>query len=55
MRLVALIRLNLNSSEIAVLFNIAPDSVRKSRYRLAKKLDLEGEKEVYSYLARAHM
>ncbi len=53
MRLVSLIRLNLNSNEIAVLFNIAPDSVRKSRYRLAKKLDLEGEKDLYSYLYTA--
>jgi len=49
-RLMSLVRLNLNSTEIAVLFNIAPESVRKSRYRLAKKLGLEGEKDLYPYL-----
>lgn len=36
----AYIKINLNTKEIAQLFNITPDSVKTSRYRIRKKLNL---------------
>ncbi|MBP1651960.1 MAG: hypothetical protein H6Q26_2117, partial [Bacteroidetes bacterium] len=43
-RLAALIKLNMNSKDMATLLAISPDSLRVSRYRLRKKLGLdEGE------------
>lgn len=39
-RLLALTKLNLNTKEMAAMLGISPDSIRKSRYRLYKKLDL---------------
>jgi len=50
LRLIALIRLALRPNEIASLLNIATESVRKSRYRLARKMGLEGEKNLVDYL-----
>ncbi|MEO1021364.1 MAG: tetratricopeptide repeat protein [Bacteroidota bacterium] len=41
-RLAALVRLNLSSKEIAGILNISPKSVDQSRYRLRKKLNLNG-------------
>ncbi len=44
MRLIALLRMNLNSSDIATLLAISQDSLRVARYRLKKKLNIsEGE------------
>lgn len=43
LRLLALLKLNLSSKEIANILNISPDSVKKSRYRLRKKMELEEE------------
>ncbi|WP_194765645.1 tetratricopeptide repeat protein [Tamlana sp. I1] len=43
-RLLALEKLNLNTSEIASMLGISPDSVNTSRYRLRKKLDAPKEK-----------
>ena len=43
LRLLALVKLNLSSKEIANILNISPDSVKKSRYRLRKKMELEEE------------
>lgn len=44
LRLVALIKMNLNSKDMATLFGISPDSLRVARYRLRKKLDIpQGE------------
>ncbi|RPE05610.1 tetratricopeptide repeat protein [Chitinophaga lutea] len=44
LRLVALLRMNLNSGDIATLLGISPDSLRVVRYRLRKKLNLpQGE------------
>jgi tetratricopeptide (TPR) repeat protein len=40
MRLIALLRINLDSADIATLFNISTDSLRVSRYRLRKKLNM---------------
>jgi tetratricopeptide (TPR) repeat protein len=45
LRLVALIKMNLGSEEIATILGISNDSVRVMRYRLRKKLNLQqGEK-----------
>jgi tetratricopeptide (TPR) repeat protein len=44
LRLIALIKLNLSSKDIATLLGISQDSLRVSRYRLRKKLDMvQGE------------
>lgn len=44
LRLVALLKMNLSSDNIATLLGISPDSLRVSRYRLRKKLGLgQGE------------
>ncbi len=44
LRLVALLRMNLSSADMATLLGISQDSLRVSRYRLRKKLNLaEGE------------
>ncbi|WP_420582019.1 tetratricopeptide repeat protein [Reichenbachiella sp.] len=49
-RLCALIRMNLANNEIATLLNIEPKSVKMARYRLKKKLALEEEQELNSYI-----
>ena len=41
MRLMSLLKMNLNSKEIANILNISSEGVKKARYRLRKKLDLE--------------
>ena len=43
LKLGALIRLGLDTSELAIFLNITMDSVRKARFRLRKKLDLQDE------------
>ncbi|MEI9807448.1 MAG: hypothetical protein WDO16_05940 [Bacteroidota bacterium] len=44
LRLVALLRMNLSSADIATLLGISQDSLRVARYRLRKKLNIaEGE------------
>ncbi len=44
LRLLALLKMNLSSADIATMLGISPDSLRISRYRLRKKLGLpEGE------------
>lgn len=50
MRLAAYIRMNLSSKEIAPLMNISVRSVEISRYRLRKKINIEHDKNLYSYL-----
>jgi len=40
MRLIALLKINLDSADIATLLGISPDSLRVSRYRLRKKLNI---------------
>ena len=41
LRLIALIKLNLSSKDMATLLGISPESLRVSRYRLRKKLKLD--------------
>ena len=44
LRLIALLKMNMNSPDMATLLGISPDSLRVARYRLRKKLSLhEGE------------
>ncbi|MEL6867374.1 MAG: tetratricopeptide repeat protein [Bacteroidota bacterium] len=51
-RLCALLRLNLNSKEIASLLHIGHGSVNTARYRLRKKLELEGEQDLIGFLLK---
>jgi DNA-binding CsgD family transcriptional regulator len=41
MRLIALLKVNMDSKDIAGLLGISNDSLRVARYRLRKKLNLE--------------
>lgn len=50
LKLCAYLRLNLSSKEIAQLFNISPRSVEIKRYRLRKKLNLQHEDNLVSYI-----
>lgn len=49
-RLAAFLRMNLTTKEIAVTLNVLPDSILKSKYRLKKKLELEKETDLTSFL-----
>lgn len=43
LRLMALIKMNMSSKEIANLLNISQDGVKKARYRLKRKMELDTE------------
>ncbi len=43
LRLLALLKMNLSSKEIANILNISAEGIKKARYRLRKKLDLSTE------------
>ena len=49
-RLCALIKLNMNSKEMASVLNVAPNSIKSSRYRLKKKLDLDVEADLEEFI-----
>lgn len=49
-RLCALIKLNLSNKEIASILSVTVDSVYKSRYRLRKKMNLEKETDLTSFI-----
>ncbi|WP_422107522.1 tetratricopeptide repeat protein [Winogradskyella sp.] len=49
-RLCSLIKLNMDSKQIAILQNISPSSVKMSRYRLRKKLNLNPDQDIYAFL-----
>ena len=49
-RLAALIRMNVNSKDIASILNISPEGVKKARYRLRKKLNLSSDDNMENYL-----
>ncbi len=51
LRLISLIKMNLNSQEIASVLNISGEGIKKARYRLRKKLSLEGENSLEDFLA----
>lgn len=49
-KLSCLLRMNLSSKEIATLLNISDEGVKKGRYRLRKKLNLDSEVNLQEYL-----
>jgi len=52
LKLAALIKLNLSIKEAAAVLNISPDSLRKARYRLRKKLGLYERENLTDFLSR---
>jgi len=52
LKLAAFIRLNLSTKEIATLIFISPESVKKARTRLRKKLELEPDESLIPFLQR---
>ncbi len=48
--LASLLRLNLNTKEIAIIKNISPNSVKVLRYRLRKKLDMNKSNNLSEFL-----
>lgn len=50
-RLAAFLRMNLTTKEIAATLNVLPDSILKSKYRLKKKLELDKETDLSSFLS----
>ncbi len=53
LRLAALVRMNLNLKEAAAILGISSESVKTSRYRLRKKLDLPKEENLVDYIIKA--
>jgi tetratricopeptide (TPR) repeat protein/DNA-binding CsgD family transcriptional regulator len=49
-RLISLMKMNLSAKEIANILRISSDGVKKARYRLRKKLDLDSQVDLQSYL-----
>ena len=43
LRLLALLKMNLSSKEIASILNISPEGIKKARYRLRKKMGIQTE------------
>lgn len=50
LRLMALLKMNLSSKEIANILNISNDGIKKARYRLRKKLDLSTEDSLQEFI-----
>lgn len=50
LKLCSFLKLNFNSKDIANLMGISPDSVKVSRYRLRKKLELERSDNLANYI-----
>lgn len=50
-RLMALMKLNLTSQEIASVLNISGDGIKKARYRLRKKIQLEQGESLEEFIA----
>ncbi len=50
LKLAALVKLNLNIKEAAAVLNISPESLRKARYRLRKKLGLKHGENLSEFL-----
>ena len=48
-RLISLLKMNLSSKEIANILRISPDGVKKARYRLRKKINLESDLDIQDY------
>ena len=52
LRLLALLKMSLSTKEIALLLNITPESVKKSRYRLRRKMDLNEEANIGKFITK---
>nr|NQU94599.1 tetratricopeptide repeat protein [Bacteroidota bacterium] len=50
LKLCAYIRINLNNKEIARMLNVTPDTVKKARQRLKKKMELGQEEDIGEFL-----
>lgn len=50
LRLLSLIKMNLSNQEIATLLGISPDSLRVSKYRIKKKLNLQQDDSLSNFL-----
>lgn len=50
LRLAAMIKLNMSSKDIATFMGISPDSLRISRYRLRKKLEIKKGENLSNYI-----
>ena len=49
-RLISLLKMNLSSKDIANILRISADSVKKARYRLRKKMQLDSNLDIQDYL-----
>jgi DNA-binding CsgD family transcriptional regulator len=49
-RLISLLKMNLTSKDIADTLNISDEGIKKARYRLRKKLNLDSESDLQSFL-----
>jgi len=50
MRLACLLKMNLSGKEIAAMLNITQDGVKKARYRLRKKLNMDSDMDIQQFL-----
>lgn len=50
LRFLAYVRMNIQTKEIASLLNINPESCRRRKIRISKKLGLESSSELYNYI-----
>lgn len=50
LRLIALLKMNISSADMAVLLGISPDSLRVTRYRLRKKLNLQQGENLSAFI-----
>ena len=52
LRFLSVIKMNLSLKEAAKMLTIAPDSVKKARYRLKKKQAMEAEEDLENFIAQ---
>ncbi|WP_166965634.1 tetratricopeptide repeat protein [Yeosuana marina] len=50
LRLMSLLKMNLSSKEIANILNISPDGIKKARYRLRKKLNINTDNSLQDFV-----
>ena len=51
LKLCALIKLNFSTKEMSQLLGVSTDTVNKARYRLRKKLELQREDNLFTYIS----
>lgn len=49
-RLISLLKMNLSSKDIADTLNVSADGIKKARYRLRKRLELNSDEDIQAYL-----